>query len=66
MIFRRKPTTFGINKTRPMKLKTMNPQSVWKLALKVSAVGVSIVLATYTLVWLLLSILRLFVEGIYA
>lgn len=49
-----------------MKLKTMNPQSVWKLALKVSAVGVSIVLATYTLVWLLLSILRLFVEGIYA
>lgn len=44
----------------------MNPQSAWKLALKVSALGVSLVLATYSLVWLLLSILRIFVEGVYS
>ena len=48
-----------------MKLNSVNPQISWKLIAKVSAVGLSIVLATYSLVWLLLSTLRLFVEGIY-
>jgi hypothetical protein len=48
-----------------MKLNSVNPQSPWKFVLKVSAVGLSLVVATYSLVWLLLSTLRLFVEGIY-
>jgi hypothetical protein len=43
----------------------MYPQPSWKFALKVSIVGLSLVVATYSLVWVLLSTLRLFVEGIY-
>lgn len=48
-----------------MKLSSIHPQSSLKLVLKVSAVGLSLIAATYSLVWLLLSTLRLFVEGIY-
>lgn len=48
-----------------MKLNVINPQPVWKLAVKISALGLSLVCITYGLVWLILSTLRLFIEGIY-
>jgi hypothetical protein len=47
-----------------MKLNSTFPQPVWKIALKISAVGVSLVMATYGLIWLLLNTLQLFVEGL--
>ncbi|MBX9784938.1 MAG: hypothetical protein K2X48_16730 [Chitinophagaceae bacterium] len=48
-----------------MKLNSINPASAWKMVLKVSAVGLSLVFITYALVWLLLSTISLFVEGLY-
>jgi hypothetical protein len=48
-----------------MKLNMINSQPVWKLAVKISALGLSLVGVTYALVWLILNTLRLFIEEIY-
>lgn len=47
-----------------MKVNTNNSQSLWVLAAKVTAIGLSLVLATYSLVWILLSTLRIVMEGV--
>jgi len=47
-----------------MKLNSISSQPGWKIAVKISALGLSLVFITYGLVWILLSTLQLFVEGI--
>ncbi|MEQ1797180.1 MAG: hypothetical protein ABL872_04460 [Lacibacter sp.] len=47
-----------------MKLSSITTQPVWKLTVKISALGLSLVFITYGLVWLILSTLRLFVGGL--
>lgn len=47
-----------------MKVNTNNSQSLWVLAAKVTAIGLSLVMATYSLVWILLSTLRIVMEGV--
>jgi hypothetical protein len=47
-----------------MKLSSISTQPAWKIAVKISALGLSLVCITYGFVWLLLSTLRLFVEGL--
>ncbi|MFN8266240.1 MAG: hypothetical protein U0T11_09250 [Chitinophagaceae bacterium] len=47
-----------------MNLKSIQQQSIWKMAVKVSALGVSLVCITYGFVWLFLNTLRLFIEGV--
>ncbi len=48
----------------PMKFSNSIPQPVWKIAVKISAVGFSLVLVTYGLVWVLLSIMHLVIDGL--
>ncbi|HMO32413.1 MAG TPA: hypothetical protein PKE63_06820 [Lacibacter sp.] len=45
-------------------MKSMHtlPQAGWKLAAKVSALGVSLVALTYGIVWMILNTLRFVVE----
>jgi hypothetical protein len=60
-----KEFTFALHQNRfPMKLNNSISQPVWKIAMKISAVGFSLVLVTYGLVWVLLSLMHLVVDGL--
>jgi hypothetical protein len=47
-----------------MKSFSMHSQPVWKMAAKVSALGASLVVLTYGLVWMILNTLRVVAEVI--
>ncbi|MFT3844382.1 MAG: hypothetical protein QM725_04965 [Lacibacter sp.] len=48
-----------------MKLNSISTQPLWKIAVKISALGISLVFATYGLVWVILNMLKLVIEGIF-
>jgi hypothetical protein len=47
-----------------MKINSISAQPAWKLAAKISALGVCLLLITYGLIWLLLTTLSFFVKEI--